>query len=210
MPRRKKAAWEDPQFSPEDMQYDPDEFRVPASDNRGQSVREWVRLMPQMESAMDIIIAQRKFPYELRSQIIRHAIGRHLAWLHRLEPSMPKTYLGAMQGIIALLQEEEHKLVTEDVFRRLYAKIEEYIQAGNIGQVVKLVGATKRALDNVPTNMPWRDACLERFRRQYGHYLLPGAVAAGTGVVVDALPEGARRPPVAPDAETDHDFREDD
>lgn len=180
--RKSKPAWEDIQFSKEELRYKEEEWFVPSHDDRGHSAREWVRLMPQMAAELELLLQAwgKLAGYQTKGDIIRHGLARHICWLHILEPATPRTYLGAIQAQLILLAEDRHKTATEQVFRELFERVEYHLQAGNQGEAVRLLAQTKAAMDNTP-DTPWKRNWLTRFRRSYGVFLQPAGTATVTG-----------------------------
>lgn len=188
-----KPAWEDIQFSSSERKYTEAEFSVPSHDAHGHSVREWVRFMPQMAGELELLVASlgKLCGYQTKADIVRHAVARHIAWLHQLEPTVPRTYLGALQAQTILLQEDRHKCQTEAVFKDLIERVEHHLQAGDHGEAVRQMSMVKAALDNTP-DTPWKRRWLSRFRRQYGVWLNPVSAQ-----IVDAPKQLSASAPVA-------------
>lgn len=186
MPRghkaKTKAAWENIEFSPEEKKFKDDEWYVPSHDANGHSTREWIRLMPEMAGELELLVQSlgKTVGYQTKGDIIRHAIARHIVLLHLLEPTLPRTYLGAMQAQTLILSEDRHKSQTEQVFRDLFERVEHHLQAGDQGEAVRQMALVKAALDNT-ADTAWKRRWLQRFRRQYGVWLNPKPVVTISG-----------------------------
>ena len=66
----------------------PDSFIIPAGDDRGHSTRLQFRSSPAYGRRIDEAVHSRKFPYKTHSDLLRHALDRHLKYLDELEPEL--------------------------------------------------------------------------------------------------------------------------
>ncbi len=66
----------------------PDSFIIPAGDDRGHSTRLQFRCSPAYGRRIDEVVQFRKFPYKTHSDLLRHALDRHLKYLDELEPEL--------------------------------------------------------------------------------------------------------------------------
>ena len=64
--------------------FDSSVFRVPASDAKGHSISKSFRVMPVLSNAMSVMLNSRAFPYKKESELIRHALVRHIKWLESI------------------------------------------------------------------------------------------------------------------------------
>jgi hypothetical protein len=162
----------EPIFTDEDMLYSDDEWVVPAQDAKGHSVREFLRIQPGLERDIEIMMQCGKFPYETRTDLVRHALVRHVAWLHRLEPNMPRHFLASTMAMNKLMSDDQHRTDTEATFRRLQDLIEQHLQRGDGTEAIKTIAFTKAKLQDV-ADCAWRRRFMDRFNRQYSGYLAP-------------------------------------
>ena len=156
------------------MEYDPEEFIVPSGDDRGHSIREYIRCPPGWERDMEIIIECRKFPYQTKSDLIRHAILRHLAWLHRIAEDMPKSYFSSLMVQRRVMQEHKFQADTEQTFKALGDMIELYVSRSDFKQARKMVSSCLDSLRSV-AECGWKTRFQSRFTNQYG-YLIDSSV----------------------------------
>lgn len=98
---------------------DTKEFQVPASDQKGHSEMLSVRVPPYMVSEIEQIFASKKFPYRTSSDVIRHAILKHLRWLRSMQP-IDSPYLPMLESMIAVVREmegqERHRKFMDDAW----------------------------------------------------------------------------------------------
>lgn len=173
MSRKKHASDQPAQPIPlvdEHGNYNPDEFIIPAQDEKGHSSRTTVRVAAELERDIDIIIQSRTFPYKTSGDLLRHGIVRHIEFLHRLEKGFPKHLLSAHMAQMDLLREEEMKLAGHLVFKALQEKVEGYLATGEPGEARRVAAAILARLAGVPDSA-WRRRFERRFRRQYSSLL---------------------------------------
>lgn len=182
------------QFDPESLKYDPEDFYVPATDHRGHSARLNVRIPPELESELEKFLAAsgKKFGYESISAIIRHGVVRHMEYLHRLEPGVTRTYLGALLALVEVNKADYHKQFTEELFADLFKRVDHHIQMGDQNEITRLCYEVKRTI-NMMDECPAKHRLMTRFKRTYGHYLY-----SKPAVTVDALPCAPELPAPAP------------
>lgn len=149
-----------------DGTYNLEEFIIPAQDEKGHSVREVIRISAELERDIDIIVQSRKFPYKTRSDLLRHAVIKHLEWLHVLEPGFPKHLLSAHLAQMDMLKEEEMRLASHLVFKKLHDQVEAYLASGEPGEA-RRVAATIRSRLNGVADSAWKRRFEARFLRQY-------------------------------------------
>lgn len=66
----------------------PDSFIIPAGDDRGHSTRLQFRSSPAYGRRIDEAVHSRKFPYKTHSDLLRHALDRHLKYLDEEAPEL--------------------------------------------------------------------------------------------------------------------------
>lgn len=148
------------------MEYDDDEWLVPARDNLGQSVRAFFRIPPMMDKAIEIIVNSKVFPFKTRADFHRHAILRELGFLHRLEPRFPRHFLSALHAVLEIVRDDEMRSQMEGVFNGLAARIEAHLQRGDMGEAVRVAALTKSQLLHLEDSA-WRRRFMARFNRQF-------------------------------------------
>ena len=82
------------------------EFILPASDERGDSRKLWIRVPPQLAHQADVIIASKRFPYTFPSDLYRHAVYRHVRWLLGLEDEI-ESYIPQIDAMGVILTKIE-------------------------------------------------------------------------------------------------------
>lgn len=166
--RKAPSSWRDQEPTGEELEHSPEEWLIPARDDLGHSSRMFFRLSPMMERAMEVFIQGKTFPYRTSSDLIRHALYRHLGFLHKLEPDFSQHYYASMEMIAQVVREDEMRTGMERVFDKLSRQIEGHLAVGDMGEAVRLAGLARSKL-SVLDESAWKDRYLERFRRQFRH-----------------------------------------
>lgn len=172
LPVDRRPAWQRVSYSPHQLRYDPEEFQVPGKDEKGHGSKLTVSFSPMQAAEMQALVEGRVFPYQTVGELVRHACFRHIVWLRMLEPGMPKLFLACLMAASRRLAQERVRAETERIYRECAAVIEDHIQKGDYGEVVRLVYDLKTMLNEAGDSAQKR-RCLERFRRTYAHYLSP-------------------------------------
>jgi len=174
------------------MEYSQEEWMIPARDTNGFSNRTYFRLSPAMERAMSVVIQNKSFPYRTTSDLIRHALYRHLGFLHKLEPTMPKHYYGALDAIAEVVRDDEHRTEMESVFDTLGKRIEHHLNIGDLGEAYRLAALVKSRIAVLEPSA-WKDRYQNKFVRQFKGLMIgrreanpvvemPKRLTAGSGV----------------------------
>jgi hypothetical protein len=167
-------------FTEQQLQYDLDEWLIHGRDDRGGSARVSCNVPPHIERELDVVLQGRRFPYRTISDIMRHAVVRHLAWLHELERDMPKHILNAMEAVVEVTRDTEMRTRLGDTFDSLDRQIERALSDGDVVEAMRVMTLAKAKVRAVPDTR-WRKNWLEQFSRKYGSYLTPVVAAEATG-----------------------------
>lgn len=168
----RKRKTDDPprQIVDESGNYNPDEFIIPAQDEKGHSARETVRISNELQRDIEVIVQSRRFPYKTAGDLLRHAVVKHLEWLHSLEPGFPKHLLAAHLAQMDLLKEEEMRLASHGVFKKLHDQVEAYLASGEPGEARRVAATIRGRLAGV-ADSAWKRRFESRFLRQYAALL---------------------------------------
>lgn len=166
-------------FSDEEMTYKPEEFLCPGQDDHGNSVRLTFRCPPIMERDLEIIRDNKHLPYKTISDIVRHAVYRHLHWLHAMEP-MPEHILTGLDMVMEVTRDADMRSRVEETFVAMDRIIDQRLQEGDKGEAMRLMTETKQKIVKMPQSR-WKQTWLDRFTRKYSQYLMaPAEAATGT------------------------------
>jgi len=148
--------------------YDSDDFYVPASDARGHSVRKWFRWPEGMEMASKSVINSKKFPYRDTTDLIRHAVKRHIDWLSTLEevPSVIKE----VDAIKEILKDEQWHNEYEQTFDSLENQVKRHTHNNSGKEAKRLVNRVFKHISGMPEGY-WKDHYLDTMHRDFGPYI---------------------------------------
>ncbi len=132
------------------------EWLNPATNDKGQSIKMWLRVTPEMERAIHVVLAQRHFPYTTPDEIIRHAVYRHLFWLAHLEPDMPQHVLMAMDSLLEILRDETFKGEMQERIEPLIKRCIDLAQRGHTKEAKRIL-ATVNAIATMVPDGPYRE-----------------------------------------------------
>ena len=145
------------------------EFINPAADSKGHSEVLGFRVPPGQAVQIQAIISSRWFPYRTESDLLRHALVRHLKWL---EGQAPIKSMSAQFEVISLLYSEQlYQAEFEKVFRELDVFVGKYLVANQVDRARSLVAQVSGLIDDMPDGA-WRDQFRAEVSR-FGYLLTP-------------------------------------
>ena len=147
-----------------------DQFVIAARDERGLSIHVNLYIPPYMERNIDVILRSGRFPYLRKSDLIRHAIYRHLYWLMGLRHSIPKHILPALDAVLEVCRDEEISTRMEEVFYKIDGRVSGHLSKGDHGEVVRMLNTIKSRMEGVKDS-PWVRRYREHFSKQWEPYL---------------------------------------
>ncbi len=152
----------------EQEQLNPFEFRVPASDTKGHSSRNWFRCTPAMARVIDQTLGSKQFPYRTKGDLLRHALSRHVRWLETIRPVASVT--AEVDAIMEIMRDEEFHDDFVNVFEKLGERISNHMSGGSAGEARRLLLSTLRHVDNMPDGH-WKNKYKKEINSKYGHIL---------------------------------------
>jgi hypothetical protein len=162
----------DPEKFESPTKFDPAEFNVPANDTKGHGVLLHFRAPHQFQRSMQVVVASRKFPYTTVSDLIRHALLRHLDWLTEIADIAPaKSLLSVLHTSIDHMRDEEIHREQEDHFARLQSRVDDLMATPDGANEARRIIA--REIDRVreaPESF-YRDRYLGKLERHFGTVL---------------------------------------
>lgn len=155
----------------EEQLRDPNAFIVPATDERGQSAKISCNVPPGLMRQIDIIMGPGcAFPYLTVSDLMRHALMRHLEFLVRVEPKYDQHFLSGVKTINRILNDANFKQQLEDVRSKTVAQINSHLEKGEISDAIRIIGEIRRETAKLASSAETR-RWSEWFDREYGQYL---------------------------------------
>ena len=146
--------------------YDPDEFLIPASDSAGHGAKVWARVPPGILRQISELIAAGIFPYKTSSDLLRHALDRHLPYLNSLEPLPSIT--GQVEAANVVIRRQIHQQEFTTTMADLNRAVEACVKEGALGEARRLVSQVRHALKKMPDGY-WRDRYLSELRERFEH-----------------------------------------
>ena len=146
-------------------------FRIPASDTRGHSAKEWFRIPPDYAEQMAGIVQGGAFPYKSKGDLIRHAIHRHLHWLDSISPTPLQRSPSELDLISEIVRRQEMQAEFREVMQRASKMINIYIaEEGAVEEAKKLARQIQARVEQMPDGY-WKRMFERKLREQHGELL---------------------------------------
>lgn len=154
---------------------DPEEFQIPAQDNRGHSARADFRAPPDMVGQVKEIVSKRMFPYKTPAHLYRHALWRHLQWLKDKDSRLINR-LSWMEAFMAIVQKSERRREHGTMMGYLDREIDALTRAGLRDEARALAFQAVNVIANGGDDDAWKREGLKQIRRKHFE-LLQGGVS---------------------------------
>jgi hypothetical protein len=166
-------------------QYDPGQFIVAPSDTRGVSYRLTFRVAPDLEKAVDQVLACNRFPFTTRGDVLRFCIREGLRVLEGLEPITSVTK--RLDMLSTILGEENSHAEFLNIFQHLAVTVEKYLADQAEDQAKRILAIAKHQFEAMPEGH-WRERYLKELGSRFGTLMgsngkgakLPQAYAKGS------------------------------
>lgn len=129
------------------VHFDRVDFIQPTRDPSGGSRKLSLRVMPSLMRAAEILVASGKFRYETVSDLIRHAIQRHMDELHQQEPSVNRETFGFLEAMLAQMQDELEGIKFKKVQDKLTEAVGKYRADGREAMAKRSVVRMLKSLE---------------------------------------------------------------
>lgn len=153
-----------PNWDCSELDFGDEEWACPATDSKGHSLRETVRMPPSMHRAIEIIVASKKFPYKTPADFLRHAAYRHLFMLHRRATDIPRHLLVACESIMQTMRDEQQILAMRQSIEATVKTCSQHAADGNVQGVLQCISLVKSQVNQLPKQSIWRKRFLEEFQ----------------------------------------------
>ena len=87
--------------------YKSTDFIQPAHDPNGMGTRMSFRCASSLKYQVDLLFDTGCFPYNTKTELVRHALFEHVKRLHDMKPFIDKEKLGYLKNTIMMLQNEQ-------------------------------------------------------------------------------------------------------
>jgi hypothetical protein len=144
------------------------QFYTPASDKKGHSARIWFRVIPGLLSQFEEILATRKFPYKTVSDMIRHAMARHVDYLNSLNAT-PTVYAGVNLAM-SMLNEEREQAKFKEMLEQMDIVVRDHIADNAPNRASKVILDILNVVDSMPEGY-WRDRYAAAIHEKYDAFL---------------------------------------
>lgn len=169
----------------DNKRYRPEEYIIPGQDMNGNSVREWCRVVPLLDRAMDILHGSRKFPFKSKGDLMRWCIKTGVERLDAMEP-VTGSVLMQCEAMLGILRDEELNHAFLTVFQTMVSTIGMHVQAQALGEARRVVSTMQHQISRMQDGY-WRQRYLKELEEKFGH-LMKGH-NAGMGDFVDGAQE---------------------
>lgn len=178
----------DSEGQPIPQKYDPSDFIVAPSDSKGVSYRLYCRVAPDLERAVEEVLASNRFPFRTLQDILRWCIREGVRKLDQMEPVT--TVSKRVDIISKILNEEAHHAEFMHMFQRLQDVTQRCLADQSPGEAARIIALTKHQLESMPDGH-WKDRYLSELEKQFGNFLNKAGVSLKKVVVkVEADPDG--------------------
>lgn len=155
-----------------------DDFRVPASDAQGHSVKQFFRCTPGHERQMAKHVTGGKFPYRSKSDLIRHALARHLRWLDDHGDSEIASVTRQVDAILEIVKDDEYYGEFKLAMQRLKERVSIHIADGAHNEARRLVMAVQEQVALMPEGF-WQDKYEKVLKQEFGSFINSGRQKLG-------------------------------
>lgn len=152
--------------------YDPSEFFVPSSDEKGHNDQFRFRSLRAFTRRMNEVLASKKFPFTTATDVMRYCMWIGLKRLDHLEPV--STIQGQINLVRELLMEAEFQQTFADTFVEAERVINRYLEQDDRGAARNLVGRMLNQIKRMPGETNWQAKYEKRLQDKFGWILRAG------------------------------------
>lgn len=148
------------------------DFVIPASDAQGHSTKVGFRCNNAYVRRINIFISSKKFPYKTPSDLLRHALDRHLKYLSQLEPEIG-VEMASIEVVNEIINAKQERIDFGKSFEKLSLTVQDLLSRGAQGEAKRLVLEVSGKVERMDEGY-WRDWYSQEIKNRFG-YLLEGA-----------------------------------
>jgi hypothetical protein len=152
--------------NPIPRKYDPASFIVVPVDTRGVSYRLTFRVAPDMERALDQVVASNRFPFTTRGDVLRWCVREGIRTLEGMEPVVSVSKRLYMMNTV--LSEESGHAEFMHIFTHLEETVAKYLSDQAPDQAVRIIALAKHHFESMPEGY-WRDRYLQELEKKFSH-----------------------------------------
>lgn len=162
--------YDEPEWNVDELDFSHEEWVVPATDAKGHSVRESVRIPPVMHRAIEVLVASKRFPYKTVGDFVRHAIYRNLFFCHRRADDVPRHLLSVAESVIVQMRDEHQMMTMRAAIEATVKTLSQHATDGNVAMVRQIIGQIHSMLSQIDKNSAWKKQFLRQFAQQCSGY----------------------------------------
>lgn len=148
--------------------YDLQEFLVDSSDSKGHSTPLGTRCTYGQVRSVQELLATKKFPYKTTSDLLRHALYRHIEWLCKLEPEI-KINLSYLQIANDIARTSQMHLEFLATIRTVGSMVDQLIREGMRVEARSMVREIISTLEDHPSTESWKKMLIKEIKKGFGH-----------------------------------------
>lgn len=165
----------------------------PPADDKGHSSKVSLKVQPMIARQCEIAVGSKYFPYRSISDLVRHAIHRHLTWLMAFNNRVP-SIMAQADAILEIIRNDEIIQDQQTVLAKMQSLVENHLAMGDLVSAQRVCTSALATIDSMPVGV-WRDNYRANFMHLFGFAVgaVP-AIGAGAGA-------GARQLPPSPSSD---------
>lgn len=145
------------------------EFLVPHADKQGHSRVIWTRITPSMGRQADVFVQSGVLPYKTVSELVRHAILRHLTWLEHEAPEV-SSIMAKIRVAVQIMQDAALDAEFDKCLLDLRERVGEYQRNGEQPMAEMIVLKVWGEIKEMPEEQ--RGLVYKaRFKREFYHLM---------------------------------------
>jgi hypothetical protein len=151
------------------MGYDPEEFLIPAADDKGHSEKLWTKVSPQYAHEISSVVHSDLFAWDTPASFIRWAIHHGLKFVFSLRPEHPH-HFAAIEAINHVVQRQELMAAFARSVDRVEQQANQLIAQGAQSEAVRMVHDIRSAAKKMPPGF-WREKYLSDIEKRFSYLL---------------------------------------
>jgi len=150
-----------------------DSFFVPGTDENGKSSRLSFSVPPAVDRFLVELIARRTLPYRTKSDLLRHALVKHVETLKDIDPIIHSQY-ASVQAVLRVLQDVEAAAELENSIALLKEHMQYFIDKRMPDAARGLLEEIRKIVNGMPEG-PFKNVYLQNLQ-EYERVLGPRLV----------------------------------
>ena len=147
----------------------PDSFIIPAGDDRGHSTRLQFRCSPAYGRRIDEVVQFRKFPYKTHSDLLRHALDRHLKYLDEEAPEL-ELDMATIDVINRIINRKREEIDFMNSIESLTQTVYDFVKKEAHQKARETLRETLEVVDQVQDEY-LRDSYKDEIKKRFGYLM---------------------------------------